>query len=767
MRNEAFVSHPLNVSRLQDARDEHPQAVSVLSVIGDIGSGSLAGPIRIIRERYQAELAATNGDHKEAKKAVSSLKKQLPAVQWSGVFSARGDKNVVSYSGLLCADLDHLDGATIARTLEALTLDEHCYTTFISPTGTGIKAVFRVSPVAEDHPRNYEAVKHHVFENYALEVDTSCYNMERLCFLSNGIEHLNEKSIPLELLPELPKVNGTHKAPRSSSAVFTPRSRQDIATKLLGGIEWTSDTEGFGRCPGEHLHTGENGQRDFKIMMDGVPTLTCFHESCKGIVAGINHSLRSDVAKVEYIPPVNTAGAATVAAEHFRSDIGYADAFVRRHGQEIRFCAEEERWLVFDQENGWRRDGSNRIKSMFANYARELYRDALEQAKDMDPAIGKRLIDARAGLGNKKRIEPALSFAACNPSVVIHATQLDADPFLVGVLNGVVDLQSGSFQPHRPEHLVTRRLEVHYDANATAPTWDRFLDEVQPDPKMRSFLQRLSGYSITGAIREHVLPFHYGVGANGKGTFLEHAMLKLLGDYGAKLTNGLVYANDRAKCPLLELAELCGRRFGLGEENNDGARLNEGALKSITGGDRQKGRFHYKEHVEYFPTYKIALVGNHKPRIDGTDDGIWRRFLLVDWPVQIPSDKRDGKLPDKLAVEMSGILNWCIAGARAWMAEGLNPPESCRAATEAFREKSDELVEFIEDGFEKDHDGYCTKAEAFDAYKRWAGRQGISRPMSKRCLGVQFVNRGWREFKRGDGRSHCWAGYRLKNQFEG
>ncbi len=493
--------------------------------------------------------------------------------------------------------------------------------------------------------------------------------------------------------------------------------------------------------------------------------------SAGGLAAGIvtlaedAPSWTPQAPTVENVTTANTAGAATVAAEHFRSDIGYADAFVRRHGQEIRFCAEEERWLVFDRENGWRRDGSNRIKSMFANYARELYRDALEQAKDMDPAIGKRLIDAMAGLGNKKRIEPALSFAACNPSVVIRATQLDADPFLVGVLNGVVDLQSGSFQPHRPEHLVTRRLEVHYDANATAPTWDRFLDEVQPDPKMRAFLQRLSGYSITGAIREHVLPFHYGVGANGKGTFLEHAMLKLLGDYGAKLTNGLVYANDRAKCPLLELAELCGRRFGLGEENNDGARLNEGALKSITGGDRQKGRFHYKEHVEYFPSYKIALVGNHKPRIDGTDDGIWRRFLLVDWPVQIPSDKRDGKLPDKLAVEMSGILNWCIAGARAWMAEGLNPPESCRAATEAFRDGSDSLAEFIEDAFEKDHDGYCTKADAFNAYKQWAGRQGISRPMSKRCLGAQFVNRRWQEFKRGDGNSKCWAGYRLKNQF--
>ncbi len=73
----------------------------------------------------------------------------------------------------------------------------------------------------------------------------------------------------------------------------------------------------------------------------------------------------------------------------------------------------------------------------------------------------------------------------------------------------------------------------------------------------------------------------------------------------------------------------------------------------MTGGDRQKGRFHYVNFVEYKPTYKTALVGNHKPRIDGTDDGIWWRFLLVDWKVQIPEDQRDTTLKDKLSAELT------------------------------------------------------------------------------------------------------------------
>ena len=278
---------------------------------------------------------------------------------------------------------------------------------------------------------------------------------------------------------------------------------------------------------------------------------------------------------------------------------------------------------------------------MAADFARELYRDALAKAATMDPDGGTRLIACMAALGNKKRIEPALSFASINRAVVVQAEQLDADPFLVGVQNGVVNLADGTFHPHRREYLVTRRLAVSYDSQATAPTFERFLAEVQPEPEMRAFLQRLSGYSLTGEIREHVLPFHYGVGANGKGTFLEHGLLKQAGDYGAKLTDSLVYASDRGHLPHLEIANLCGMRFALGEENSDGGKLNESLLKAITGGDKVKGRFHYGNFKEYFPTYKIALVGNHKPRIDGTDDGIWRRFLLVEWKVQIPEAQRD------------------------------------------------------------------------------------------------------------------------------
>src|SRR5262249_28960239 len=68
----------------------------------------------------------------------------------------------------------------------------------------------------------------------------------------------------------------------------------------LGQIDWQSETSGFLICPGKHLHTTANRERDCEINLDGVPTLFCFHNSCRGIIDSVNHELRSRIARLEY-----------------------------------------------------------------------------------------------------------------------------------------------------------------------------------------------------------------------------------------------------------------------------------------------------------------------------------------------------------------------------------------------------------------------------------------------------------------------------------
>ncbi|MEI6493095.1 MAG: phage/plasmid primase, P4 family [Verrucomicrobiota bacterium] len=449
---------------------------------------------------------------------------------------------------------------------------------------------------------------------------------------------------------------------------------------------------------------------------------------------------------------------------HFRNDVGFADAFAERFGGRVRYIAEEGQWLIFDPRHGWHRDSSGEIRAMFIAYARELFTKACDDAKAMtDPQAAGKAVAAAARLGDKSRIDPALTFAAVNRRLVVSVTDLDREPHLLGVQNGVVDLRNGSFANHSPDILVTRQCACDFDPEAECPTFEAFLEAVQPAPEMRGFLQRLAGYSLTGYIGEHILPFHFGCGANGKGSFLEQTLFKLLGSYSAKLTDSLIYLDRKGVVPHLEIAGLCGIRFALGEENSEGGGLNEGLLKKMTGGDRQKGRFHYKSFFEYDPTAKIHLVGNHRPRISGRDDGIWRRFRLVDWPVSIPDEKKDLRLWGKLAAEFPGILNWAISGALALGERGTQPPPSVIVATDKFRADSDSFGDFLREKTADDPEGTVTKAELFKAYRDYCDEQALAPKyrQTKRKVGFLMIERGYDEGTRHES-AKIWIGIRLK-----
>src|SRR5262245_59565367 len=81
----------------------------------------------------------------QGKDAANALKLGLPAVMFSGKFSKRKATALEQHSGLVCADLDNA-GDNPAAVLDQIATDPHCAYTFISPSGTGVKALFRCDP---------------------------------------------------------------------------------------------------------------------------------------------------------------------------------------------------------------------------------------------------------------------------------------------------------------------------------------------------------------------------------------------------------------------------------------------------------------------------------------------------------------------------------------------------------------------------------------------------------------------------------------------
>jgi hypothetical protein len=247
------------------------------------------------------------------------LKRSLPAFIWAGKFKERRSAAIERFSGLLCADIDKVP-ERIAELHDLARNDPHVVAAFVSPSGTGIKIVFRV-PVPEDlkgHSRNFNAVKERLETNYKAQVDKAASDAARLCFVSDDpAAFYNAQAVALAVPADdpSPKSNGNGYHP------VIPSSRRDIATKILGAIEWQDDVTGFCNCPGAHTHSTPTKPKDCMLKLEGSPTIKCFHDSCSGIVTGVNHELRSQIGKAEFKPSAPaTPARRTIVNEYIPSE---------------------------------------------------------------------------------------------------------------------------------------------------------------------------------------------------------------------------------------------------------------------------------------------------------------------------------------------------------------------------------------------------------------------------------------------------------------
>ena len=324
------------------------------------------------------------------------------------------------------------------------------------------------------------------------------------------------------------------------------------------------------------------------------------------------------------------------------------------------------------------------------------------------------------------KLEAAVKLAESEGAVSANADQFDANPWLLNCANGVLDLRTGTLRPHNRGDLFTALAPVAYDPAATCPTWDAFLTRIMGgSAELISFLQRVIGYSLTGSVREQVLFFLYGAGANGKSTFLKTILAMLGRDYAKQAApDVLIESSDRHPT---ELADLAGVRFVASIEVSEGKRLAEALVKQLTGGDPVKARLMRQDFFQFDPAFKILLAANHKPVVKGTDFAIWRRIKLIPFTVTIPEAEQDKTLGDKLLAELPGILAWAVRGCLAWQRDGLGIPAEVIDATVAYRAESDELAPFLEECCNLGERLQAQAGPLFEAYKKWAEDGGILR----------------------------------------
>lgn len=403
-------------------------------------------------------------------------------------------------------------------------------------------------------------------------------------------------------------------------------------------------------------------------------------------------------------------------------DAGNARCFIKLYGDVFRYC-DAFGWLHYDGKRWITELAEAELgKAIFATLRARQAELLAEIAEAEDDEERKKLLSLSRLVSESRRNKNGAK-DALKSFLAVSASQFDRDTWLFNCNNGTLDLRTGELRPHDPDDYITKNAPVDYDPKALCPKWSAFLGQIFPnDRELWDFIARAIGYTLTGSQKEQCLFFAYGLGANGKSTFLE-TIAELMGGYGQRTVTETLMMKDRVSSgPRPYIARLKGVRLVVAAEVDKGRRLAESLIKDLTGGDTLTGDFKYQNPFDFCPTHTLWMSGNHKPEIQGTDNAIWRRIRLIPFLQTFEGDTADQNLRDKLKDELPGILAWAVRGCMKWKENGLPVPDAVTEATGQYRQEQDELALFIAECCTVSDTSIMTFKTAYDTYESWGGR---------------------------------------------
>lgn len=433
------------------------------------------------------------------------------------------------------------------------------------------------------------------------------------------------------------------------------------------------------------------------------------------------------------------------------TDSGRANMLHQIVSTTLRYVVDRNQWLMW-LDGRWHVDDHETFVNSRALQVAYQYEEAAQSARntgngDLAKAFDKEARQCR----NRSTLENMIRGLALKIGVPIRTQELDHNPWLLGVANGVVDLRTGELRTRESESdFVTKRCTVPY-TRAEAPRWEQFIaevtgtqgatpDEFVPRPALARYLQKMLGYCCTGSPQEQKFFIALGEGSNGKNILFE-AVGRVLGDYAATLPADVLMATKfaaDAERPTSMAASLEGARFVMSSEVKDGQRLDVGLVKNHTGDSKMTAR-RMRENARTFEiTHKVVLLTNVKPGMDHLDAAIRGRLHLIpfDRVWNRPGVERNPALPDgdkglkeTLKAEAEGILSWLVHGAVMYQDEGLEPPPEVLAQTHAFMLEQDHLGRWIAETCERCSAEAGTLAGTLlGHFATWCLAEGVANP---------------------------------------
>ena len=428
-------------------------------------------------------------------------------------------------------------------------------------------------------------------------------------------------------------------------------------------------------------------------------------------------------------------------------------------GDKVRFDHSTQLWHIWDGVR-WAPDMTTMVFELIRDQMM-LWLSDHDRVKDKDDM---KLYSVLFDYGKKVSVLKSL---ASMPAVSMKGDEWDPDPNLVGFKNGVLDLQTLSFdaQPS-PSLLVSRSTGVDWDPQADMRPFTDFVTGIMSnDADLTDYLMTVLGYAMTGANREQKFWMWVGSGQNGKGV-LARTVAKALGDYAATPPDTLYmktrYGAASSDKPRPELLKLQGARFTYMSEPQ-GGQFNEEMLKAHSGNDLIEARTLYAKNFKTFsPTHKIIFLTNNPPRTEDVGPSMQRRVRLIWFEQDYRDPSRDDKgLEDRLkeTPNLQGALRVMAMFANHYLNNGMTEPQKVLGWSKAYIEDNDPIAAFLSESCVIANGSSELSGHMWKSFEAWCEKSG-SEKWTRTGFGIAFSRR-FPKVHRNTG-TH-YSGVRLKN----
>jgi P4 family phage/plasmid primase-like protien len=341
-------------------------------------------------------------------------------------------------------------------------------------------------------------------------------------------------------------------------------------------------------------------------------------------------------------------------------------------------------------------------------YVKSVGRDQ-EDAKTVLSDLHKRA----CSLENNNRIRNV--FNLCVDSLAVSGEEWDANPDLLGVKNGVIELKTKRFRPGRPDDYIKTAVPTAYPK--TPPTHTplilKHLKDMLNDPndyenpELVDYVLRLLGSGLTGHSIDDTLTIFYGAeGRNGKDVLTNHLKF-VLGGIAAPASEDVLKSKSRTATGQHEehIHAMIGKRLVWFQETEKKQEISSKVIKLLLGGGVRSTRGSYGKQTEFTPQYTALLCTNYLPELDPEDQALWARIQLVTLlnrflaepdPKNPRERKIDTRFEEQLNADASATLWLLVEYAAEWHKVGLNPPKSVIEESKKYQKSLDKWAKFVE-----------------------------------------------------------------------